>query len=280
MVRDYEALPADSVEPIVTVLDDPLDTTEIVFVAGAGGRVVKALADALKSANIRGGTSEKITDLLQARARPRRSDACKNDAGSCRHRPPRRGRGADRRARRPVGIDLRRRRPARARRRDALPERPGVGATVRAHEPDRGGRRRRLARGAAPAAHGVEPDAAQADAPAPGARHPRGPLPQARPARLRRGPHRRRRAPSGAWAVEEQELVSRRRRRSKRRGRSVPTGFARAFAELHRADIGVKGATGLPEETVIEITVARLADLHRSGSRAVRAAAAPGGARR
>jgi DNA polymerase-3 subunit delta len=65
VVRDYEALPADSVAPIVSVLGDLLGTTEIVFVAGAGGRVVKALADALTGANVRGGTSEKLTDVLQ-----------------------------------------------------------------------------------------------------------------------------------------------------------------------------------------------------------------------
>jgi hypothetical protein len=42
-------------------------------------------------------------------------------------------------------------------------------------------------------------------------------------------------------------------------------GFARAFAELHRADVGIKGATGLPETAVLEIAVARLATLHRGG---------------
>ena len=46
-----------------------------------------------------------------------------------------------------------------------------------------------------------------------------------------------------------------------------PEGFARAFAELHRADVGIKGATGLPEGAVLEIAVARLANLHRGGGR-------------
>ena len=46
-----------------------------------------------------------------------------------------------------------------------------------------------------------------------------------------------------------------------------PDGFVRAFAELHRADVGIKGATGLPEGAVLEITVARLANLHRGGGR-------------
>ena len=46
-------------------------------------------------------------------------------------------------------------------------------------------------------------------------------------------------------------------------------GFVRAFAELHRADVGIKGATGLPEGAVLEITVARLANLHRGGGRGI-----------
>jgi len=46
-----------------------------------------------------------------------------------------------------------------------------------------------------------------------------------------------------------------------------PDGFVRVFAELHTADIGIKGATGLPEGAVLEITVARLAHLHGGGGR-------------
>jgi DNA polymerase-3 subunit delta len=46
-----------------------------------------------------------------------------------------------------------------------------------------------------------------------------------------------------------------------------PDGFGRAFGELHRADVGIKGATGLPEDAVLEIAVARLANLHRGGGR-------------
>ena len=65
VVRDYEALPADAAGVLVPVLDEMLDTTDIVFVGGAGGRVVKLLADALKQANVRGDASEKMTDVLQ-----------------------------------------------------------------------------------------------------------------------------------------------------------------------------------------------------------------------
>ncbi len=52
-----------------------------------------------------------------------------------------------------------------------------------------------------------------------------------------------------------------------------PDGFARAFSQLHRADVGIKGATGLPAESVLEITVARLASLHGGGSAGRRARA-------
>ena len=64
VVRDYEGLPAAACPPIVEVIGDLLDTTDLVFVAG-GGRVAKALGDALKQANVRGGAAEKIADVLQ-----------------------------------------------------------------------------------------------------------------------------------------------------------------------------------------------------------------------
>ena len=47
-------------------------------------------------------------------------------------------------------------------------------------------------------------------------------------------------------------------------------GLRRAIDHLHRADIELKGATGLPEDAVTEVLVARLAALHgrsRSGGR-------------
>ena len=138
VVRDYEALPADAVAPIVTVLADLLDTTDIVFVTGAGGRVVKALADALGGANVRGGASEKLTDVLQ-RELDRAGLTMRGDAARVvlAHLGDDAGRIAA--LDRPVGVDVRRGRDPRARRRHALPERGRRGEAVRAHEPDRGG---------------------------------------------------------------------------------------------------------------------------------------------
>jgi DNA polymerase-3 subunit delta len=63
VVHDYEQLGAAEVEPVVAVLDDLLDTTVMVFVAG-GGRVAKALGDALKGAETVGPESEKTADVL------------------------------------------------------------------------------------------------------------------------------------------------------------------------------------------------------------------------
>lgn len=67
VVRDYEQIPAGEVGPLVTYLADPLDTTALVLVAG-GGRVPKALADALKGAGAVtvGPDSEKTADVLEA----------------------------------------------------------------------------------------------------------------------------------------------------------------------------------------------------------------------
>jgi DNA polymerase-3 subunit delta len=65
VVRDYEQIPAAEVAPLAAYLSDPLDTTALVFVAG-GGRVPKALADALKEAGAEtvGPDSEKTSDVL------------------------------------------------------------------------------------------------------------------------------------------------------------------------------------------------------------------------
>ncbi|MGZ8762598.1 MAG: DNA polymerase III subunit delta [Acidimicrobiia bacterium] len=65
VVRDYEQIPAAEVAPLAAYLADPLDTTALVFVAG-GGRVPKALADALKAAGAEtvGPVSEKTVDVL------------------------------------------------------------------------------------------------------------------------------------------------------------------------------------------------------------------------
>lgn len=66
LLRDYEHLTADEVIPIVAYLSDPLDTTRLVFVAGGGGRVPKALADLLKGATTVGPESERTLDVLQS----------------------------------------------------------------------------------------------------------------------------------------------------------------------------------------------------------------------
>ncbi len=63
VVHDYEQLTAAEAEPIVAVLDGLLDTTVMVFVAG-GGRVAKSLGDALKGADTVGPDSEKTVDVL------------------------------------------------------------------------------------------------------------------------------------------------------------------------------------------------------------------------
>jgi DNA polymerase-3 subunit delta len=65
VVRDYEQIPAADAAPLAAYLADPLDTTALVLVAG-GGRVPKALADALKAAGATtvGPASEKTVDVL------------------------------------------------------------------------------------------------------------------------------------------------------------------------------------------------------------------------
>lgn len=65
VVHDYEQLAAGEVGPVVDVLGDLLDTTDLVFVSG-GGRVAKALGDALKGAETVGPESEKTEDVLAA----------------------------------------------------------------------------------------------------------------------------------------------------------------------------------------------------------------------
>ena len=69
VVRDYEQIPAGEVGPLAAYVADPLDTTALVLVGG-GGRVPKALADALKAAGAAtvGPDSEKTSDVLAAAA--------------------------------------------------------------------------------------------------------------------------------------------------------------------------------------------------------------------
>jgi DNA polymerase-3 subunit delta len=64
IVRDYEALTAAEAEPIVSVLDDLLDTTVLVFVSAGAGRVAKALGDALKPAETVGSATTSTADAL------------------------------------------------------------------------------------------------------------------------------------------------------------------------------------------------------------------------
>jgi DNA polymerase III subunit delta len=65
VARDVGRFSADEVTPLVTYLDNPLDTTELVLVAG-GGRLAKKLADAVKSA---GGATTNTTPPNRAKDR-------------------------------------------------------------------------------------------------------------------------------------------------------------------------------------------------------------------
>lgn len=66
LLRDYEHLTTDEVAPILAYLADPLDSTDLVLVAGGGGRVVKGLTDAIKRGRTVGPESEKTLDVLQS----------------------------------------------------------------------------------------------------------------------------------------------------------------------------------------------------------------------
>lgn len=66
LLRDYEHLTTDEVAPILAYLADPLDSTDLVLVAGGGGRVVKGLTDAIKHGRTVGPESEKTLDVLQS----------------------------------------------------------------------------------------------------------------------------------------------------------------------------------------------------------------------
>lgn len=66
LLRDYEHLTTEEVAPILTYLADPLDTTQLVFVSSGGGRVPKALGDALKGVRAVGPESERTLDVLQS----------------------------------------------------------------------------------------------------------------------------------------------------------------------------------------------------------------------
>jgi DNA polymerase-3 subunit delta len=257
VVRDYEALPADAVAPIVGVLGDLLDTTDIVFVAGAGGRVVKALADALADANVRGGASEKLTDVLQ-RELDRAGLTVRGDAARVviEHLGDDAGRiaalvdlwestfGAG------THLELD----------DVTPYLNEVGAvkpfelTNRIEEGD--------VAGALEVLHRLLTVTSPTQ---PKPMHPLQVLGilagrYRKLARLDRDSVNTVDDAHRVWGGKSSYPAKKALEATRALGSD---GFARAFAELHRADVGIKGATGLPEDAVLEITVARLANLHR-----------------
>lgn len=65
VARDVGRFSADEVTPLLRYLEDPLDSTELVLVAG-GGRLAKKLVDAVKAA---GGTSTNTTPPNRAKDR-------------------------------------------------------------------------------------------------------------------------------------------------------------------------------------------------------------------
>lgn len=80
VVRSYEQIGAGVAGPLVEYLRDPLDTSRLVLVAG-GGRVAKALADALKGAVVVGADSERTIDVL-AQAAADAGLTLRNDASA------------------------------------------------------------------------------------------------------------------------------------------------------------------------------------------------------
>ena len=262
VVRDYEALPADACTPIVDVLGDLLDTTDLVFVTGAGGRVVKALADALKTANVRGAAAEKIADVLQ-RELDRTGLTMKADAA--------------RTVMEHLGEDAGR-----------------LGGLVDLWESTFGAGRRLELEDVTPYLnesgavrpyvlnnHIEEGDVAGAlevlnrlmTVTSPTQPKPMHPL---QVLGILTGRYRKlARLDSDAvntvddahkiWGGKGSTFPA---KKGLEAARALgPDGFARAFDELHQADIRIKGATGMPEAAVLEIAVARLAQLHRGGSR-------------
>ena len=262
VVRDYEALPADACGPIVQVLGDLLPTTDLVFVVGAGGRVVKALADALKDANVRGASAEKIADVLQ-RELDRAGLTMKADAA----RTVMEHLGDD--AGRLAGLV------------DLWESTFGAGHRLELDDitpylNDAGAVRPYVLNN-----HIEEGDVAGALAildrlltvTSPTTPKPMHPL---QVLGILAGRYRKlARLDSDAvqtvddahrvWGGKGSTFPA---KKGLEAARSLgPEGFARAFDALHQADINLKGATGMPENAVIEIAVARLAQLHRSTAR-------------
>jgi DNA polymerase III, delta subunit len=262
VVRDYEALPADACTPIVEVLGDLLDTTDLVFVTGAGGRVVKALADALKSANVRGAAAEKIADVMQ-RELDRAGLTMKADAA--------------RTVMEHLGEDAGR-----------------LGGLVDLWESTFGSGHRLELDDVTPYLnesgavrpyvlnnHIEEGDVAGAlevlnrlmTVTSPTQPKPMHPL---QVLGILTGRYRKlaRLDSDSVNTVDDAHKVWGGKgstfpaKKGLEAARALgPEGFARAFDELHQADIRIKGATGIPEGAVLEIAVARLAQLHRGGGR-------------
>lgn len=269
VVRDYEALPADAVEPVVGVLGDLLDTTDVVFVAGAGGRVVKSLTDALKRATVRGGAAGKPLDLLRAELDG--SDLALT-AEAARRVVEHLGEDAGR-----IGglVDL-----------WSSTFGPGSRLDVDAIEPylnEAGSVRpyeltNEIETGDVAAALAVLERLLTVTSPT----QPK-PLHPLQVLGILHGRYRklaRLDAPDVAtvddahrvWGGKGSTFPAKKGLEAARGLGSE--GFARAFAVLHRADVDTKGATGLPARTVLEIAVARLAQLHRAGVRGRRRAPA------
>ncbi|MGZ4676699.1 MAG: DNA polymerase III subunit delta [Acidimicrobiia bacterium] len=273
VVRDYEALPADAVGPVVAVLDDLLDTTELVFVAGAGGRIVKALADALKGANVRGDTSEKLTDVLQ-RELERAGLTMKGDAARAviEHLGEDAGR---------IGAIV-----------DLLESTFGAGshlerADVEPYLNDAGAVKpfeltNRIEEGDVAGALVILDRLLTVTSPTqPRPMHPLQVLGiltgrYRKLARLDADAIRTVDDAHRIWGGKSSYPAKKALEAARGLGHE---GFARAFAELHRADIGIKGATGLGEGPVLEIAVARLAQLHRGGATVGRRGSSSGGRR-
>ncbi len=260
VVRDYEGLPAAVCPPVVDVIGDLLETTDLVFVAG-GGRVAKALGDALKQANIRGGTAEKIADVLQ-RELDRAGLTMKADAA----RTVMEHLGED--AGRLGGLV------------DLLASTYGENYRLELDDVtpylnDSGAVRPYVLNNhieAGDVASALEVLDRLLTVTSPTQPKPMHPL---QVLGILTGRYRKlAKLDSDAvvtvddahrvWGGKGSTFPA---KKGLEAARSLgPTGFAQAFDVLHRADIQLKGATGLPEGTTLEIAVARLANLHRGAS--------------
>ncbi len=274
IVREYEALPADACTPIVAVLGDLLDTTDLVFVTGAGGRVVKSLADALKDANVRGATAEKLTDVLQ-RELDRAGLTMKAEAARTvmEHLGEDAGRlgglvdlwestfGAGYR----LELD------------DVTPYLNDAGAvkpyelTNRIEEGDVAGSLEILNR-----------LMTVTSAMQPKPMHPLQVLGilsgrYRKLARLDRDTVQTVDHAHQLWGGKSSYPAKKALEAARALGAD---GFTRVFDELHQADVRLKGASAIPENAVLEIAVARLANLHRGGARSGSAPRSRGAARR